>query len=42
VPAPITISNYYRRYEVPENDIDCILTLTRNNVCRRATDRTSN
>jgi len=42
VPAPITISNYYRRYEVPENVLDCILTLARNNVCRRATDRTSN
>ena len=36
VSTPMTISNFYRRYDVPENDIDCILTLTRNNVCRRA------
>lgn len=35
VSTPMTISNYYRRFEVPDNDIDCILTLTRNNVCRR-------
>lgn len=35
VSTPMTISNYYRRYDIPENDIDCILTLTRNNVCRR-------
>ncbi len=36
VSTPMTISNYYRRYEIPENGIDCILTLTRNNVCRRS------
>ena len=35
VSTPLTISNYYRRYDIPESDIDCILTLTRNNVCRR-------
>jgi len=36
VSTPMTISNYYRRYDIPENEFDCILTLTRNNVCRRA------
>ena len=36
VSTPMTISNYYRRYAIPENNIDCILTLTRNNVCQRA------
>jgi hypothetical protein len=35
VSTPMTISNYYRRYDPPESDVDCILTLTRNNVCRR-------
>jgi len=35
VSTPMTISNYYRRYDIPENNIDCILTLTRNNVCRQ-------
>ena len=34
----MTISNYYRRYDLPETDVDCILTLTRNNVCRRKTN----
>lgn len=38
VSTPMTISNYYRRFEPPENDIDCILTLTRNNVCRRVSN----
>jgi len=42
VASPITISNYYRRYEVPETDIDCILTLTRNNVCRRNPQQVTN
>ena len=42
VSTPLTISNYYRRYDVPENDIECILTLTRNNVCRRAVNSTDN
>lgn len=42
VASPITISNYYRRYEVPESDIDCILTLTRNNVCRRNPQQVNN
>lgn len=42
VSTPMTISNYYRRYDVPDNDIDCILTLTRNNVCRRAPERGAN
>jgi hypothetical protein len=36
VSTPMTISNYYRRYDIPENEFDCILTLTRNNVCRRS------
>ncbi len=36
VSTPLTISNYYRRYDIPESNIDCILTLTRNNVCRQA------
>lgn len=35
VSTPMTISNYYRRFDVPDSNIDCILTLTRNNVCRR-------
>ncbi len=39
VSSPMTISNYYRRYDIPESDVDCILTLTRNNVCRRAPER---
>jgi len=38
VSTPMTISNYYRRYEIPESNIDCILTLTRNNVCRRSSN----
>lgn len=42
VPTSLTISNYYRRYDIPENDIDCILTLTRNNVCRRTNNRDIN
>ena len=42
VSTPLTISNFYRRYDVPENDIECILTLTRNNVCRRAVNSTAN
>lgn len=32
---PLTVSNYYRRYTPPENDFDCIQTLTRNNVCKK-------
>ena len=35
VSTPMTISNYYRRYEIEDDDIDCVLTLTRNNVCSR-------
>lgn len=43
VSTPMTISNFYRRFDVPDDGIDCILTLTRNNVCRRAAnDRTNN
>ncbi|MFT5321026.1 MAG: hypothetical protein ACI934_001174 [Pseudohongiellaceae bacterium] len=38
VSTPMTISNYYRRYDIPENEFDCILTLTRNNVCRRSSN----
>jgi hypothetical protein len=38
VSTGMTISNYYRRYDVPESNIDCILTLTRNNVCRRVSN----
>jgi hypothetical protein len=38
VSTAMTISNYYRRYDVPESNIDCILTLTRNNVCRRVSN----
>ena len=41
VSTPLTISNYYRRYDIPESDVDCILTLTRNNVCRRAPQGTN-
>jgi hypothetical protein len=33
VAVPIVISNYYRRYAVPEQDFNCQLTLTRSNVC---------
>ena len=35
VSTPLTISNYYRRYTPAETGIDCVLTLTRNNVCTR-------
>jgi len=32
---PLTVSNYYRRYTPPENDFNCIQTLTRNDVCKK-------
>ena len=33
VAVPLVISNYYQRYEPPEEDYNCLLTLTRNTVC---------
>jgi hypothetical protein len=33
VAVPLVISNYYLRYEPPEEDYNCLLTLTRNRVC---------
>jgi len=33
VAVPLVISNYYRRYDPPEADYDCQLTLTRRTVC---------
>jgi hypothetical protein len=33
VSVPLVISNYYVRYEPPEEDYNCLLTLTRNTVC---------
>ena len=33
---PLTISNYYDRYTPPDNDFNCIQTLTRKNVCSKA------
>lgn len=33
VAAPLTIRNIYRRYDVPEDPYNCVLTLTRNRVC---------
>jgi len=33
VSVPLVISNYYQRYEVPEENYDCLLTLTRSTVC---------
>ena len=39
VAAPIVISNFYQRYQSPEDQYDCLQTLTRNKVCtqRRST-----
>jgi hypothetical protein len=33
VAVPLVISNYYLRYDPPEEDYNCLLTLTRNTVC---------
>lgn len=33
VAVPLVISNYYQRYTPPEEDYNCLLTLTRNTVC---------
>jgi len=33
VAVPIVISNFYQRYTPPAEDYNCVLTLTRNNVC---------
>lgn len=38
VASPLTIRNYYYKYISPDNDFECDLTLTRNNVCRRKSD----
>jgi hypothetical protein len=35
VAVPMVISNYYQRYEPPENAYNCILTLTRSRVCNQ-------
>lgn len=34
--VPLIISNYYNRYTQPENDYNCIQTLSRNDVCRKS------
>lgn len=33
VAVPLVVSNYYQRYTPPEEDYNCMLTLTRNTVC---------
>ena len=35
VAVPLIISNYYLRYTPPEEDYNCLLTLTRNTVCNQ-------
>ena len=38
--VPLIVSNFYQRYEPPEEDYNCLLTLTRNTVCnQRGTPR---
>lgn len=40
IAVPLVISNYYQRYTPPEDDYNCLLTLTRNTVCtQRGTPR---
>ena len=34
--VPLTISNYYYRYTAPQDDYNCIQTLSRNDVCSKA------
>lgn len=36
---PMTISNFYQRYDAPEDGFDCTLTLTRSRVCQRTGSR---
>jgi hypothetical protein len=33
--VPLIISNYYQRYTPPEENYNCVLTLTRNTVCNQ-------
>jgi len=33
VAVPLVISNYYERFDLPEQNYDCLLTLTRSTVC---------
>ena len=35
VDIPLTISNYYTRYDPPESEFDCVRTLSRNDVCKK-------
>lgn len=40
VAVPMTVSNYYHRFDPPEEDFNCVLTLTRSRVCsQRGTAR---
>lgn len=40
VAVPMVVSNYYQRFEPPEEDFNCVLTLTRSRVCnQRGTPR---
>lgn len=36
---PMTISNFYQRYDAPDANFDCTLTLTRSRVCQRTGER---
>lgn len=36
---PMTISNFYQRYDAPEEGFDCTLTLTRSRVCQQTGSR---
>lgn len=38
VSFPMTISNYYRRFERAQQGFDCTLTLSRNKVCSRTAE----
>lgn len=33
VAVPLVVSNFYQRYTPPDNDYNCVLTLTRSTVC---------
>jgi hypothetical protein len=35
VSVPIVISSFYERFEPPEEDYNCVLTLTRSTVCNQ-------
>lgn len=39
VAVPVTISNYYTRFNRPDDSYDCELTLTRNRVCSQRGER---